>query len=342
MRETTGRASAEPFLKAIEIDAAETAHLPDGLHQILRGALDVLVVRGAFPDATMRRVVDTLRSGGEHGFVLMPQEDPDIQREQIVFYGDAMSHNSVEDNGPPMARYLEHAAQWRAACRELFASGEDYEARIADIFRSLAGGRAIDVPRYADGRSYCPSTIRMIPPRHGAPFHIDNYFDGVEGWKYLSDAIDIAHPVNFFTTMVPAECGGEIEIFELRFNDPRAPADSSIRKDPSAFAYQAFPMASGDLFILPAGASGTACQKYKEAIRAGPSAGSRPSPATIGPCSIGGDPRALGLVRRGFGIDSAVVRRAAASAERALRQAGRRPGLLRCTPMSAVTFCTRG
>lgn len=252
MQEITRRTSAQEFLTAVEIDATELDRLPDGLHEILRGVLDVLIVRAAFPVAAIHHVVDSLR-GGDHGFAMMPQEDPDIQRPQIVFYGDAMSHNSVEDHGPPMERYLTNAANWRTACQRLFANTGDYEARLAEVLRCLAGGRRIDVPRYTDGRSYCPSTIRMIPPGHAAPFHIDNYFQGVHGWEYLSTMMDITHPINFFSVLSPAERGGEIEIFELRFNDPRAPADSSIRKEHAAFAHRAFPMRAGDLMIFASG-----------------------------------------------------------------------------------------
>ena len=169
----------------------------------------------------MRHVVELLQSS-EHGFVAMPQEHPDIRREQILFYGDPMSHNSVDEQGPPMERYLAHAATWREACRRLFAADGDYETRLSSIFGSLSGGRRVDVPHYSDGRTYSSSTIRMIPPGRGAPFHIDNYFDGVEGWQYLSRTMDLAHPINFFTMISPPEGGGEIEVSELGFNDPRS------------------------------------------------------------------------------------------------------------------------
>lgn len=240
------------FLRLVDIDAAAVDDLPDGLHRIFLGDLDVLIVRSVFAAATTSRVVEQLESG-EHGFVSMPQEYPDIRREQIVFYGDAMSHNSVDEQGPPMERYLTNAANWRVACARLFAGEGDYESRISAVFQSMAGGRRVAVPHYSDGRAYCPSTIRMIPPGRGAPFHIDNYFDGVEGWRHLSRTMNLEHPINFFAMLGPPVGGGEIEVSELRFNDPRSTADGSINKDHSGFASQRFPLQAGDLFVFASG-----------------------------------------------------------------------------------------
>ena len=246
----TGLAGA--FLRTVDVDAGELDRVSDGLHRIYRDDLDVLIVRSAFPAVTMRHVVDRLQ-GAEHGFVRMPQEFRDIEREQIIFYGDAMSHNSVDEQGPPMERYLTSAGIWREACRRLFAADGDYETRLGDIFGALSGGRRVDVPHYSDGRTYSPSTIRMIPPGRGAPFHIDNYFDDLEGWQHLSKTMDLRYPINFFTTISPPESGGEIEVSELRFNDPRSTADGSINKDHSGFASQRFSLQAGDLFAFAAG-----------------------------------------------------------------------------------------
>ena len=244
--------SAPEFLRTVDIEASELARLPDGLHRIYRDDLDVVIVRSAFPASIMGHVVDVLQRS-EHGFVRMPQEFRDIERDQIIFYGDAMSHNSVDEQGPPMERYLANAGIWRDACRRLFPADEDYETRLRDIFGALSGGRRVDVPRYADGRSYCPSTIRRIPPGRGAPFHIDNYFDGLQGWQHLSKTMDLRYPINFFTTISPPEGGGEIEVSELRFNDPRSTSDGSINKDRSGFAAQRFSLQAGDLFAFAAG-----------------------------------------------------------------------------------------
>jgi hypothetical protein len=243
---------ATEFLRTADIPATQVDRWPDGVHRIYRNELDVLIVRSAFPAAAMRHVGEILQSGA-HELVAMPQEDPDIRKEQILFYGDPMSHNSVDEEGPPMERYLSHAAAWRDGCRRLFAADGDYETRLSALFGSLSGGRRVDVPHYSDGRTYSPSTIRMIPPGRGAPFHIDNYFDGVEGWQYLAKTMDLTHPINFFTMISPPEGGGEIEVSELGFNDPRSGGDGRINKDHSEFAAQPFSLQAGDLFVFASG-----------------------------------------------------------------------------------------
>src|SRR5690349_17676988 len=112
---------ATDFLRTVGIDADELHRLTDGQHRYLRDERDESIVRAASPAASMRHVVELLQRG-EHGLVPMPQEFRDLAREQIVFYGDAMSHNSVDEQGPPMERYLANAGAWREACRRLFAA----------------------------------------------------------------------------------------------------------------------------------------------------------------------------------------------------------------------------
>jgi len=74
---TTGTGVATEFLRTVDIEAGELDRLPDGLYRIFRDDLDVLIVRSAFPAATMRHVVEQLQRA-EHGFVRMPQEFCDI------------------------------------------------------------------------------------------------------------------------------------------------------------------------------------------------------------------------------------------------------------------------
>ncbi len=243
---------ASQFLRTVDIPGAELDRLPDGLHQIFRGDLDVLIVRGALSAESLRSAVEQLESG-DRGFARMPQEFRDIDSEQIFFYGDALSHNSVEEHGPPMDRYLVNAAAWQEACRRLFATEADYETQLTEVFRSLSGDRQVAVPCYVDGRSYCPSTIRMIPPGRGAPFHIDNYLQGLQGWEYLSRTMDLTYPINFFTMMSSPSHGGEIEVSELRYNDPRAPANGSLMQEYDGFAHQRFATQPGDLFVFASG-----------------------------------------------------------------------------------------
>lgn len=253
MKNITGVPSRQVFLRAVELNATECNMMPDALHRIFRGALDVLVIRGAFSPVAMGEVVDTLAHGG-HDFFLTPQEIPDLRTEQIIVYGDGIQPNFVEGNGPPIDRYLGHASQWRSACRDLFKNGMDYEARMNEIFTAMSGGRSVRVPTYSDGRSYCPSTIRRVPPGHAVPFHVGNYFLYLDGYKHLSTVIELRDQISFFTTMSPSEAGGDIEVYELRFDDPRARGINSYGTDQhTPFAFQAFPMRAGDLFIFDGG-----------------------------------------------------------------------------------------
>jgi hypothetical protein len=244
--------SSEPFLRVVEVDGDEVSERPDALHEIFSGTLDVVIVRRAFPESTMREVVKALERG-QHRFVVRPQEKPDLSEEQVVVYGDGINPNFVEGNGPPMDRYLANARDWRVACRELFAMGPDYEERMREIFAAMSGRRRVGVPNHLDGRHYSPSTIRRIPPGHFAPFHVGNYFLYLEGYKHLATLIDMSDQISFFTTLLPAERGGEIEVYDVRFDDPRAREVSNREADYPQFRSQAFPLGAGDLFVFDGG-----------------------------------------------------------------------------------------
>lgn len=247
------------FLRAVELETSELNLLSDGLHELVAGTVDVIVVRHAFPEETMRRVAQAI-DANEHGFVATPQEDVDVTREQVFVYGDGIAPNFVEGSGPPPERYLTNAETWRRECRRLFAGDPDYETRMGEIFTALAGEREVRVPSYSDARTYCPSTVRKVPPGHGIAFHVDTY--GYREYpplqQHLSTFLSLTNQISFFTTMVPSESGGQPHVYELTFEESRTQdivtARDSVREQAaSTYAYQAFELASGDLFIFVGG-----------------------------------------------------------------------------------------
>ncbi len=97
----TETAVATEFLRTVDVEAGELDRLPDGLHRIFRDDLDVLIMRSAFPAATIRHVVDRLRRSDD-GFIRVLQEFRDLEREQILFDSDAISDKSVDHEGPTL------------------------------------------------------------------------------------------------------------------------------------------------------------------------------------------------------------------------------------------------
>jgi hypothetical protein len=219
---------------------------------LVRGGLDVLLVRGAFDGAKLAPVVQAL--GGEsYGLHVSRENHPGASAEPMRVFGDPLWTSYAEPHGPPRERYFANAQTWRTVARKLMPPDMDYEAFLAQTLGAVARGRRVEVARAPDGRAYGTSTFRFCPPGNGTPFHIDNYFDEVPGYSHLQSLMDLTFPISFFGMMSAPEKGGDLEVFELRFNDPRAARDAHIGKDPSGLRSQVFSMDTGDLVVFASG-----------------------------------------------------------------------------------------
>ena len=207
-------------LRCLEVSVAELGAHADALMAIFRGELDLLVVREAITPTAALRVADALeRRAGD--FAWTPQQHPDGRPGQMMVMG--MTLTPVSGFDLDLERYFTVAERFRRDCRELFAGEPDFEAAMIDRLGAMAGGRPVAIPEHDRGRAYTPATIRTLPHGCGIPVHCGNFFLETPGYRSLAAQLDTADQLSYFVTLRDAEEGGELEVYELQWGDPRTP-----------------------------------------------------------------------------------------------------------------------
>lgn len=244
------------FLKTLVFPAAEIGRYPDLARDLCTGRFDVAILRGVFSQAEMDGVLDRLVRG-EHDLNVAPQSSPDPEVPQVTIFGESITPNDLDKNADREDRYHENAERFRASCRHLFRGFSDYEARINELFAALSGGAGIGVPVDRKGRIYSPSTIRKVASGSEMNLHVGNYFLGTPAYANLTPLFAPLDQLSFFVPISPPESGGEIEVFDMKFEDPRARymPDGWIDAPwvEAHFRHESFGPGAGDMFLFNGG-----------------------------------------------------------------------------------------
>ena len=244
------------FLKTLFLPAGELGRYPDLARDLCLGRFDVAVVRGVFSRQEMDGVLERLVRG-EHDLHIAPQSAPDPEVPQVTIFGESITPNDLDKDADRNDRYHANAERFRASCRSLFRGFPDYESRIDELFARVSGGAAIDVPRDRQGRIFSPSTIRRVAPESEMNLHVGNYFLGTPAYAYLNTLFAKMDQLSFFIPISPPQSGGEIEVFEMRFEDPRARYGSDGWIDAPwverEFRHESYAPGAGDMFLFNGG-----------------------------------------------------------------------------------------
>ncbi len=246
------------LFKVLDVPAAELGKYPNLVADLSQGVVDVALIRGVFSTATMDTVLGRINRG-EHGLVVSPQSTADVEAPQVTLFGQGITPNDVDrrPRNESQAAYHAHAEEFSALCRELFAGVEDYETRIDSLFSSISGGAKSAVPRDNLGRLFTPSTIRRLSPGAEMNLHVGNYFLSTPAYKYLQPQLCPHDQLSFFLPIDPPQAGGEIEVFELEFNDPRMPkrptGDVVAATVEASMRFESYGPGKGDMFLFNGG-----------------------------------------------------------------------------------------
>jgi len=246
-----------PGFKHVILDVDALSDWPDALHDIYCRRLDLMVVRGLFPAEQLARAVQAL-DAEPIGPQWILQETRDPKQVQMRLMGESLTPNTGFPDGPDMDHYFASAAHVRARARELFAPGPLFEPTVQDCLTRLAGGRAVSVPTWPDGRSYTPATIRSLPPGCQIPVHVGNYFLGTGGYRHLATQVALEDQLSYFLTLQAPQAGGALEVYSLEWKDPATPwlPEHGIWDGPAITArYPAlrFTPQAGDLLLFDGG-----------------------------------------------------------------------------------------
>lgn len=246
------------LFKVLDVPASDLSRFPNLVTDLSTGVLDVALIRGVFSRETMDTVLGRINRN-EHGLVVSPQSSEDVEKPQVTLFGQGITPNDVDrrPRDQSQAAYHAHAEEFSALCRQLFAGVEDYETRIDTLFSLISGGATSEVPRDPLGRMFTPSTIRRLSPGAEMNLHVGNYFLNTPAYKYLRPQLCDHDQLSFFLPIDPPEAGGEIEVFELEFEDPRMPkrktGDVVAATVEATMRFESFGPGKGDMFLFNGG-----------------------------------------------------------------------------------------
>lgn len=214
------------------VDAKDMSALhPNGLTDLYRSDKDGFLVKNFLSQDEVRSVLDN--------FHLMDSK--------------AVANTSVGYTYPMIfaefslrnAELNEEELKVRA--RDYFLSNDDYaaefkadfgfdiKARLDDFLSSLSGGRSIEVPiGMSDVGHYPFGNFRYLKPHGGGmSIHCGNYFQNRFRlfYSHLTRSAQVVNQMSYFIMIQPAEVGGDLQIFDLRWEDGQTKTDNLENKE---------------------------------------------------------------------------------------------------------------
>jgi hypothetical protein len=199
---------ARPFMRFETIDVSEVDHFPDAIREMYAGTLGGLVIRNVYAPEEMARVAAMLEAGTtDYPRTSFPA------RFNAHFFG-----RCLDGSEPELDLYLEDAERFRTETLAIFRGSAPFEDRMEETFRALAGGRAVELPRFRD-RAYAPATIRILLENGQIGTHCGNEAATRPAYTHLNEIIDRGDQISFFLTLQEPEAGGELVVYSLKWTD---------------------------------------------------------------------------------------------------------------------------
>ena len=226
------------------IDLAAVPSRRGLLRGVLDRSIDGVIVRGFLSPELVEvaaRRLDAVQEGAE----------PVVPGAAIRMIG-----RPLQWSDPGSAQYRRADAEVRAACAALFGPALDVVGHAHELLRAL-GDLPLDIPRTPGGASHCPVTLRLIPPGACVGPHHELAQLAFPSYTHLRAALDPSALFSFYTSIVPAERGGELLVYGLEHGDPGSDAlrdgDGQARPLLDRFPPERVDLGSGDLVVFDSG-----------------------------------------------------------------------------------------
>lgn len=109
--------------------------------------------------------------------------------------------------------------------------GVDLKDRVEAIFRKINGSRRVEVAKgYDKEGSYAFGSVRINLGGKGfIPVHCGNYFqqEFPSFYEHLKTEVQIKNQLSYFVTVNPAEKGGELSLFDLKWEEGQKKEDTA-------------------------------------------------------------------------------------------------------------------
>lgn len=256
----TGIAAGEPGAVRRAVRCADVragaAGVASGIDELYDDRVDVIIVRGAMPEAPLAAAAAKL-DGGESGLdwsrpnKVAPPDDI-----HILGTDTPATPTYSAPTGASLEAYLAGAAKHRAQTANVFPAGFDPIAEIERALAQTAGGRPVEPARARDGRTFTPFTLRRLGDGKQIGFHHDYHYP-LAMYKDLAPLVDTTTLVSWVFTLQRAGAGGELMVYGLTPEDPDIPKGPSgwpdVKGVEQMFNHESYAMNAGDMFLLASG-----------------------------------------------------------------------------------------
>jgi len=237
-------------LRIVELDPGELASLGrDFVAEIFDSRLTGLIVHGAFPAATVARVVERLERGAcDH-----------VERASRFWKGRAIGP-SLHYATPDLRDYFDQVRAFRADCAALFEGGPDFQTRIDELLAHAHAGQPPSVLRGPAGETYATTTIRGLVPTSTMELHVDIEQFKIPTIQHLASRLDTSSLLSYFVLLGTPEIGGRLHVHALRYDDERGPVFAHMElpieeamREIAPYGELVLPLAAGDMLLFDAG-----------------------------------------------------------------------------------------
>jgi hypothetical protein len=238
-------------LRIVEFDPGELAALGrDFIAEIFDSRLTGIIVHGAFPAATVARVVEQLERGAcDH-----------VERPSKYWNGRAIGPALHYATCGDLRDYFDQVREFRVDCAALFEGGPGFHTRIDELLTHAHAGRPLSVLHGPAGETYATATIRGLVPTSTMELHVDIEQFKIPTIQHLESRLDTSSLLSYFVLLGTPEVGGRLHVHALRYDDERGPAfarmelpiDEAMREI-AAYGELVLPMVPGDMLLFDAG-----------------------------------------------------------------------------------------
>lgn len=243
-------------VRHLDVDASDLSTVGNAIEDLYADALDVLIVRNAFRLETLARVGAALDTDDQDPGWARPNVKMPVEDLQILGTTTPATPTFQDPRGASLDAYLANADK-HAQAGAVFGDGFDATREIQATLARFSGGRPVEVPTAADGRSFVPYTIRRLVDGKQIGIHHDYHYP-LDLYKELAPSLDTGTLVSYVTTLRAPEAGGELFVYSATSRDANVP------KLANGFSYDLpaieakydsakFVMNAGDLFLLASG-----------------------------------------------------------------------------------------
>jgi hypothetical protein len=245
--------TARPTIRAVDVDAQDLSRVADGIVDLYEERLDLIMIRGAFPRASIEGVGDELdrddrNPGWANPNARMPTED-------IQVIGTAATPTYSTPQGPTVDAYIEGAEKVRASATSLFDF--DPSDQFRRVLARLAGGRPVDVPPLSAGARFSPFTVRRLTEGKGIGLHHDYHYP-LPVYSDLVPQLDTRTLVSFVVALRKPIAGGELVVYPVPRDLPDPPKQANgwawdLAALEERFDSSRFVTDVGDMFVFASG-----------------------------------------------------------------------------------------